>query len=101
MRKDRVGARSCASRAAHGYQSSRNGSATFEDVIGPQLRRRDRPTSTGAIETKRREIKKHISLQRGTYRTLPRLDITLGLMTLRLNRLDNEKEYERIISGAR
>jgi hypothetical protein len=71
-----------------------------EAVIGPQLARRDRPTSTGALETALREVKKDLTLRRGSYREMRRLNLVLGLMTLHLNRVDRESEYARIIRVA-
>lgn len=70
-----------------------------EAVMGPQFRRQPPPRSTGALETKLREVKKDLSLRRGSFEELKRMNLLLGLMTLRLDRLDSEREYARIITG--
>ncbi len=72
-----------------------------EAVIQPQLARHERPTSTGALETALRSVKKHLAEQRGSYRNLDRLNLLLGLDVLRLNRLDDEKAYTRIVGKAK
>lgn len=38
-----------------------------------------------------------LELQRGSYDSLPRLNLILGLMTLAANHLDREREYIAII----
>lgn len=59
-----------------------------EAVLGPQLARHERFTSTGAIEAVLREVKKHLTLQRGSYKRVERLSLLLNLHTLKRNRLD-------------
>lgn len=71
-----------------------------EAVIQPQIARHERPTSTGALETALRSVKKHLAEQRGSYRNLDRLNLLLGLDVLRLNRKDNDKQYARIVAEA-
>jgi hypothetical protein len=66
-------------------------------VVGGQLRRREHPRSTGALEAKLAEIKKMLTLQRGSYDSLERLNLLLGLMTLRANHLDGERNYAEIV----
>lgn len=68
-----------------------------EAVVGPQLARRDHPRSTGALETTLRDVKKALTLQRGSYDSIERLNLILGLMTLRANRLDRTQAYAEII----
>lgn len=68
-----------------------------ESVVAPQLARRDHPRSTGALETALREVKKALMLQRGSYDSLERLNLILGLMTLRANHLDRERDYAELI----
>lgn len=68
-----------------------------ESVLGPQLARHERFTSTGAIESVLREVKKHLTLQRGSYKRVERLSLLLNLHTLKRNRRDKERDYERII----
>lgn len=68
-----------------------------EAVVTPQLARRDHPRSTGALETVLRDVKKSLTLQRGSYDSLDRLNLLLGLMTLRANRRDRAREYADII----
>lgn len=68
-----------------------------EAVVTPQLARRDHPRSTGALETALRDVKKALTLQRGSYDSIERLDLLLGLMTLRANRLDRAIEYAEVI----
>jgi len=72
-----------------------------EAVIQPQIARHERPTSTGALETALRSVKKHLAEQRGSYRNLDRLNLLLGLDVLRLNGLDNERAYARSIAAAK
>lgn len=72
-----------------------------EAVMGPQYRRQPPPRSTGALETKLRDLKKDLSLRRGSFQELSRMNLLLGLMTLRLNRLDGEREYARIITSTK
>jgi len=71
-----------------------------EAVLGPQLARHERFTSTGAIESVLREVKKHLTLQRGSYKRVERLSLLLNLHTLKRNRLDTESDYVRIIACA-
>jgi hypothetical protein len=71
-----------------------------EATIGPQLSRHEKPTSTGALETALRTIDKHLGDQRGSYRNFDRLNWLLGLDLLRMNGLDDVREYERIIASA-
>jgi hypothetical protein len=66
-------------------------------VVRGQLRRREHPRSTGALEAKLSDIKKMLTLQRGSYDSLKRLNLLLGLMTLRANHLDRERHYADII----
>lgn len=68
-----------------------------EAVVTPQLARRDHPRSTGALETTLRDVKKALTLQRGSYDSIERLNLLLGLMTLRANHLDRERVYAEII----
>ena len=68
-----------------------------EAVIRGQLRRREHPRSTGALEAKLAEIKKMLTLQRGSYDSLERLNLLLGLVTLRANHLDREMRFAEII----
>lgn len=70
-----------------------------EAVIEPQIARHERPTSTGALETALRSVKRHLAEQRGSYRNLDRLNLLLGLDVLRLNGVDDEKHYAQIIAG--
>ena len=72
-----------------------------EAILGPQIARHERFTSTGVIESVLRRVKKDITLQRGSYKRLERLDLLLNLYTLALNGLDKEAMYERIIAAAR
>jgi hypothetical protein len=44
-----------------------------EDVLGPQLARHERFTSSGAIEAVLRDVKKHLTLQRGSYKRVEHL----------------------------
>jgi hypothetical protein len=71
-----------------------------EAVLGPQLARHERFTSTGAIESVLRDVKKHLTLQRGSYKRVERLSLLLNLHTLKRNRRDKEPDYERIIAAA-
>ena len=72
-----------------------------EAILAPQIARHERFTSTSVIESVLRRVKKDISLQRGSYKRLERLDLMLNLHTLALNHLDNETVYGRIIAEAR
>jgi hypothetical protein len=69
-----------------------------EAVLGPQLARHERFTSTGAIESVLRDVKKHLTLQRGSYKRVERLSLLLNLHTLKRNGRDKEPDYERIIA---
>lgn len=71
-----------------------------EAVLGPQLARHERFTSTAAIESVLREVKKNLTLQRGSYKRVERLSLLLNLHTLARNRRDKEADYERIVAGA-
>jgi hypothetical protein len=70
-----------------------------EATIGPQLARREKPTSTGALETALRTIDKHLGDQRGSYRNFDRVNLLLGMDLLRMNGVDEVREYERIIAA--
>jgi hypothetical protein len=72
------------------------------ETIGPPPRfvRRDHPRTTGALEATLAGLKKGLGLSSASYKDLPRLNLVLGLMTLRANRLDSESEYARIIRSA-
>jgi hypothetical protein len=48
-----------------------------------------------------RDVKKALTIQRGSYDSLDRLNLLLGLMTLRANRLDRVRDYAEIIRGTR
>jgi hypothetical protein len=72
-----------------------------EAVLGPQLARHERFTSTGAIESVLRDVKKHLTLQRGTYKRVERLSLLLNLHTLRRNGRDREPDYVRIVAEAK
>lgn len=41
-----------------------------------------------------------LTLQRASYDQLPRLNLVLGLMTLRANHLDRERDYAAIIRAS-
>jgi hypothetical protein len=43
---------------------------------------------------------KALTLQRGSYDSLARLNLLLGLMTLRANQLDRERHYAEIIRSS-
>ncbi|MDQ2912822.1 MAG: hypothetical protein M3T56_06155 [Chloroflexota bacterium] len=70
-----------------------------EAVLGPQFARHERFTSTGAIESVLRGVKKQLTLQRGSYKRVERLSMLLNLHTLARNRLDREADYARIITA--
>jgi hypothetical protein len=72
-----------------------------EAVLGPQVARHERFTSTSVIESVLRRVKKDLTLQRGSYKRLERLSLLLNLHTLALNHVDNEATYARIIGAAR
>ena len=71
-----------------------------EAVVTPQLARREHLRSTGALETALRDVKKGLTLQRGSYDSIERLNLLLGLMTLRANRLDRARDYADLIRRA-
>ena len=54
-------------------------------------------TTNPEIETALREVKKALTLQRGSYDSIERLNLVLGLMTLRANHLDRERDYAELI----
>ena len=72
-----------------------------EAILEPQLARHERFTSTGAIESVLRNVKKPLTLQRGSYKRIERLSLLLNLHTLARNRVDRETEYTRIVAAAR
>lgn len=69
------------------------------ETIGPPPRfvRRDHPRTTGALEAMLAGLKKALGLSSASYQDLARLNLVLGLMTLRANRLDREAAYAQII----
>lgn len=69
------------------------------ETIGPPPRfvRRDHPRTTGALEAMLAGLRNGLALSSGSYKDLPRLNLVLGLMTLRANRLDREAVYAGII----
>ncbi len=72
-----------------------------EAVLGPQLARHERFTSTGLIESVLRNVKKELTLQRGSYKRVERLSLLLNLHTLARNRSDSEATYAKLIALAR
>ncbi len=67
--------------------------------VGPPPRfvRRDHPRTTGALEAMLAGLRKGLGLSSASYKDLARLNLVLGLMTLRLNKLDHERDYAALI----
>lgn len=66
-------------------------------VVKAQFKQKGRPVSTGALESQLRTVKGMLHDRRDAFTNRARTTLALGLITLHLNELDEQHDYQRIV----